>query len=56
MAAARELLEETGFEAASVEVLGSTWLAAYSAQRFTPVARGCRRAATSVTVSGGASR
>ena len=45
-AASRELLEETGFQASSVDVIGSTWLAAYSSsQRFTAVARGCRRVA-----------
>lgn len=43
-AAARELLEETGFAAASIEVVGAAWLAGFSTiRRFTAVARGCHR-------------
>jgi ADP-ribose pyrophosphatase len=43
-AAARELLEETGYAAASVEVVGSSWLAGFSSiHRFAALARGCRR-------------
>ncbi|WP_158641334.1 NUDIX hydrolase [Amycolatopsis eburnea] len=45
-AAARELLEETGFAASSVEVVGSTYLAAYATHhRFAAIALGCRRVA-----------
>ncbi|MGH3752934.1 MAG: NUDIX hydrolase [Pseudonocardiaceae bacterium] len=45
-AAARELLQETGYEAASLEMIGQTWLAAYAThERFCVVARGCRRVA-----------
>jgi len=43
-AAARELLEETGFEAESVEVVAQTFLAAYAMhRRYAVVARGCRK-------------
>lgn len=46
-AAVRELLEETGFAAGSIEVLGGAWLAGFSTiRRFAAVARGCRRVAT----------
>lgn len=42
-AAARELLEETGYRAASVEVLGGTWLAGFSTiYKHIALARGCR--------------
>lgn len=45
-AAARELLEETGYAATSVEVVGSAWLAGFSTiRRYAAVARGCRRVA-----------
>jgi ADP-ribose pyrophosphatase len=45
-AAVRELLQETGYKASSIEVVSRTWLAAYAAQeRFAVVARGCRRVA-----------
>lgn len=45
-AAARELLEETGYAAASVEVVGSSWLAGFSTiRRYAALARGCRRVA-----------
>lgn len=45
-AAARELLEETGFEAASMEVVSQSWLAATATnERYAVVARGCRRVA-----------
>jgi len=45
-AAARELLEETGYEAASVEVVMQTLLAAYAShRRHAVVARGCRKVA-----------
>jgi ADP-ribose diphosphatase len=44
-AAARELLEETGY-AGAVEVLAQTWLASTATtQRFVAVARGCTRVA-----------
>lgn len=44
-AARRELLEETGYTAGSVQVVGQTWLAAYvSSERFAAVATGCRPA------------
>lgn len=43
-AAARELLEETGYRAARVEVVGRTWLAGFSTiQRHAAVAHGCVR-------------
>ena len=42
-AAMRELLEETGFAAASAEVVGTTFLAAYATHvRYAVLARGCR--------------
>lgn len=45
-AAERELLEETGFKATTLEVVAQTWLAAYAtAERYAVVARGCRRVA-----------
>lgn len=45
-AAARELLEETGFAAATLEIVAQTWLAAYAtAERYAVVARGCCRVA-----------
>ena len=45
-AAARELLEETGYEAASVEVVGSCWaFGASTWRRHVAVARDCRRVA-----------
>lgn len=43
-AAARELLEETGYRSGSVEVVGSAWLAGFSTiERYAAVARGCVR-------------
>ena len=46
VAAARELLEETGFEAASIELVSQSWLAATATnERYALVARGCRRVA-----------
>ena len=43
-AAARELLEETGFEAETAEVVASTFLAAYATHvRHAVLARGCRK-------------
>lgn len=48
-AGARELLEETGYRAESVEVVGSSWLAGFSTiHRFAAIARGCRRVAEPV--------
>lgn len=45
-AAARELLEETGFAASTVEVVGTTFLAAYATHvRHAVLARGCRTVA-----------
>ncbi len=42
-AAARELLEETGYAAGEVRLVGQTWLAAYStAERHAVIATGCR--------------
>ena len=42
--AARELLEETGYAAASVTVIGSTWMTANSTvQRFVAIAEGCEK-------------
>jgi ADP-ribose pyrophosphatase len=42
-AAGRELLEETGYEAGSLEMVGHTWLcAAATTQRFVVIARDCR--------------
>lgn len=44
-AAARELLEETGYAAGEVRHAGQTWLAAYStAERHAVIATGCRPA------------
>jgi ADP-ribose pyrophosphatase len=41
-AAARELLEETGYAAGEVRLVGQTWLAAYStAERHAVIAAGC---------------
>lgn len=46
VAAARELLEETGYEAASVEVVMQTYLASYAShRRHAVLARGCRKVA-----------
>jgi ADP-ribose pyrophosphatase len=43
-AAARELLEETGFEAESIEVVATTYLASYAThRRHAVVARACRK-------------
>lgn len=43
-AAARELLEETGYAAGSIRVVGSSWLAGFSTiHRYAALARGCRR-------------
>jgi ADP-ribose pyrophosphatase len=48
-AAARELLEETGYAAGSVEVVGGTWLAGFSTiRRHAALARGCHRVAEPV--------
>lgn len=45
-AAARELLEETGYQVGSVEVVMQTYLAAYATHvRHAVVARGCRKVA-----------
>ena len=45
-AAAMELLEETGYAAGHVRLVGQTWLASYStAERHAVVATGCRPAA-----------
>jgi ADP-ribose pyrophosphatase len=45
-AAARELLEETGYAADSVQVVGSSWLAGFSSiHRYAALARGCRKVA-----------
>ena len=45
-AAARELLEETGYDAGSIEVVGSSWLAGFATiHRYAALARGCRRVA-----------
>ena len=42
-AAARELLEETGYAAGDVRLVGRTWLASYStAERHAVIATGCR--------------
>jgi ADP-ribose pyrophosphatase len=42
--AARELLEETGYRPASVQMIGSTWMTANSSvQRFVALAEGCTR-------------
>lgn len=46
VAAARELLEETGYEAASLEVVMRTFLASYAShRRHAVLARGCRKVA-----------
>ncbi|MEV0228917.1 NUDIX hydrolase [Nonomuraea sp. NPDC050786] len=46
VAAARELLEETGYEAASLEVVMQTFLASYAThRRYAVLARGCRKVA-----------
>jgi ADP-ribose pyrophosphatase len=48
-AAARELLEETGYAAGTIEVVGSSWLAGFSTiHRHAALARGCRRVAVPV--------
>jgi ADP-ribose pyrophosphatase len=45
-AAGRELLEETGYTAAKLEVIGHTWLAGNATtQRFAAIATGCQLAA-----------
>lgn len=45
-AAARELLEETGYSAEALEVVGHSWLAGFSTiERYAVLARGCRRVA-----------
>ncbi|MFI7416403.1 NUDIX hydrolase [Nonomuraea sp. NPDC049684] len=45
-AAARELLEETGYEAATLEVVMQTFLASYAShRRHAVLARGCRKVA-----------
>ncbi|MFF5206004.1 NUDIX hydrolase [Streptosporangium sp. NPDC000396] len=45
-AAERELLEETGYKASSVEVVAETYLASYATHvRYGVLARGCRRVA-----------
>jgi len=42
-AAARELLEETGYAAGEIRLVGRTWLASYStAERHAVIATGCR--------------
>jgi ADP-ribose pyrophosphatase len=43
IAAGRELLEETGYSAGAIQVVGQTWLASYAThQRFAVIATGCR--------------
>lgn len=43
-AAERELLEETGYSAEALEVVGHSWLAGFSTiERYAVLARGCRR-------------
>ena len=43
LAAARELLEETGYAAGEVRIAGQTWLASYAThQRYAVIATGCR--------------
>ena len=43
-AARRELVEETGFVAGEVEIVGSTWMAGHSTRRrWVALATGCRR-------------
>jgi ADP-ribose pyrophosphatase len=45
-AAARELLEETGYEAASLKIVMQTYLASYAShRRYAILARGCRKVA-----------
>lgn len=42
-AAARELLEETGYRPAKLRLVGRTWLASYaSIERYAVIAEGCR--------------
>jgi len=44
--AARELLEETGYRASSIEVIGSNWMTANSTvERFVALAIGCTKVA-----------
>jgi ADP-ribose pyrophosphatase len=44
--AARELLEETGYQAESIEVIGSNWMTANSTvERFVALALGCTKVA-----------
>ncbi|MGW3349650.1 NUDIX hydrolase [Nonomuraea rubra] len=44
VAAARELLEETGYEAVTLEVVMQTYLASYAShRRYAVFARGCRK-------------
>jgi ADP-ribose pyrophosphatase len=44
--AARELLEETGYAATSVQMIGSTWMTANSTvERFVALAEGCKKVA-----------
>jgi ADP-ribose pyrophosphatase len=46
VAAARELLEETGYEAATLEVVMQTFLSSYAShRRHAVLARGCRKVA-----------
>ncbi|MEU4229618.1 NUDIX hydrolase [Nonomuraea sp. NPDC026600] len=46
VAAARELLEETGYEAATLKVVMQTYLASYAShRRHAVLARGCRKVA-----------
>ena len=48
-AATRELLEETGYAAGSLRVVGSSWLAGFSTiHRYAALATGCRRVAAPV--------
>lgn len=48
-AAARELLEETGYAAGAIEVVGGSWLAGFATiHRFAALATGCRRVADPV--------
>jgi ADP-ribose pyrophosphatase len=41
-AAARELLEETGYECESVEVVGALWASSVVHPKHVAIARGCR--------------
>lgn len=41
-AAARELLEETGYECQSVEVVGALWASSVAHPKHVAIARGCR--------------